>query len=70
MPTANYPIMKGRSIRTLDTLNIKIRLLFLIILTEQDVARYLIPISATNEALAPLTNAPIILPLLVAPLEG
>ena len=45
----------------LDTLNIKIRPLFQILLTEQDVARSLVPILATKEALAPLANDPIML---------
>jgi len=43
----------------LDTLNLKIFPLFQIILTEQDVARSLVPILVTKEALAPLTNDPI-----------
>ena len=43
----------------LDTMNIKIRPLFYILLTEQDVARSLVPILATKEALAPLANDPI-----------
>ena len=43
----------------LDTLNVKIRPLFQILLTEQDVGRSLAPILATKEALAPLANDPI-----------
>ena len=43
----------------LDTLNVKICPLFQILLTEQDVARSLVPILATKETLAPLTNDPI-----------
>ena len=40
----------------LDTLIIKIRPLFQIVLTKQDVARSLVPILATKEALAQLAN--------------
>ena len=43
----------------LDTLNIKIYPLFKILLTEQDVARPLVPILATKETLALLANDPI-----------
>ena len=43
----------------LDTLNIKIRPTFQIILTEEDVARSLVPIFATKEALSPLANDPV-----------
>ena len=42
-----------------DTLNVKISLLFQILLTEQDVAISLVPILATKEALAPLANDPV-----------
>ena len=45
----------------LDTLNIKIHPLFQILLTEQDVARSLVLILATKEALAPLANDPFML---------
>ena len=45
----------------LDTLNVKIRPLYLILFTEQDGARSLVPISATKEALAPLANDPFML---------
>ena len=45
----------------LDTLIIKICPLFQILLTEQDVARSLVPILATKEALVPLANDPIML---------
>ena len=49
----------------LDTLNINIRPLFYILLTEQDVARTLVPILATKEALASLANDPIMLDWLI-----
>ena len=40
-------------------MNIKIHLLFQILLTEKDVARSLVLILATKKALAPLANDPI-----------
>ena len=49
----------------LDTLNVKIRPLFQILLTEQDVARSLVPILATRELVAPLANNPIMLGRLI-----
>ena len=47
---------RGDQYGHLDTLNIKIRPLFQILLTKQDVARSLVPILATKEALMPFAN--------------
>ena len=60
-PLASDPIMWGKSIQSLDTLNVKIRPLFQILLPEQDLASSLVPILATKGALAPLVNDPIML---------
>ena len=45
----------------LDTLNVTIRPVFQVLLTEQDIVRSLVPILATKETLAPLENDPIML---------
>ena len=50
---------RGDQYGHLDTLNIKIHPLFQILLTEQDVARSLVLILATMDALALFANDPI-----------
>ena len=60
-PLANDPILLGRLIQSLRHPEHQNPSIIYILLTEQDVARSLVPILATKETLAPLANDPIML---------